>query len=173
MHGVRFFVIREAVMGKIISKTRENIAKNIKICRMKKFPGRGGGKKCAEAFGVSPQQWSPWERGKRTPDKLRISQIAEFFGVTVEYLLQDNTGSSTVFALDNMSVPSSKNLASCPFLRISQPGQPHIQHVKHLCWLAETLLGDRGDREVCIKLHPDDAAAFMEFYAKVHSNLQP
>ncbi len=78
-------------MGKIPNELREAIARNIRECRMKKFPGRGGGKKCAESFGVSPQQWSPWERGMRTPDELRLSQIAEFFGVSVEYLRRDNT----------------------------------------------------------------------------------
>lgn len=78
-------------MGKIPNELRETIARNIRDCRMKKFPGRGGGKKCAESFGVSPQQWSPWERGMRTPDELRLSQIAEFFGVTVEFLRRDNT----------------------------------------------------------------------------------
>lgn len=78
-------------MGKIPNELRETIARNIRDCRMKKFPGRGGGKKCAESFGVSPQQWSPWERGMRTPDELRLSQIAEFFGVTVEFLRRDNS----------------------------------------------------------------------------------
>lgn len=78
-------------MGKIPNELRETIARNIRDCRMKKFPGRGGGKKCAESFGVSPQQWSPWERGMRTPDEYRLSQIADFFGVTVEYLRRDNT----------------------------------------------------------------------------------
>lgn len=77
-------------MGKIPSELRETIARNIRDCRMNKFPGRGGGKKCAESFGVSPQQWSPWERGMRTPDELRLSQIADFFGVTVEFLRRDN-----------------------------------------------------------------------------------
>ncbi len=78
-------------MGKIPNELREIIAHNIRDCRLKKFPGRGGGKKCAETFGVSPQQWSPWERGMRTPDELRLSQIAEFFGVTVEFLRRDNS----------------------------------------------------------------------------------
>ncbi len=77
-------------MGKIPNELRETIARNIRECRMKKYPGRGGGKKCAEEFGVSPQQWSPWERGVRTPDELRLSQIAGFFGVTVECLRRDN-----------------------------------------------------------------------------------
>lgn len=78
-------------MGKIPNDLRQTIASNIRNCRMNKFPGRGGGKKCAEAFGVSPQQWSPWERGMRTPDELRLQQIADFFNVTVEYLRRDNS----------------------------------------------------------------------------------
>ena len=77
-------------MGRIPEKLRHIIAANIRAERMKKFPGRGGGKKCAEAFGVSPQQWSPWERAMRTPDELRLSQIADFFGVSVEYMRRDH-----------------------------------------------------------------------------------
>ncbi|MCC8180570.1 MAG: helix-turn-helix transcriptional regulator, partial [Planctomycetes bacterium] len=76
--------------GKIPQQLRETIARNIRACRVKKFPGRGGGKRCALAFGVSPQQWSPWERGMRTPDELRLSEIAAFFGVTVEELRRDS-----------------------------------------------------------------------------------
>ncbi len=78
-------------MGKIPNELRETIARNIRNCRLKKFPGRGGGKKCAESFGVSPQQWSPWERGMRTPDESRLLQIAKFFDVTVEYLRRDHS----------------------------------------------------------------------------------
>ncbi|MCD7898275.1 MAG: helix-turn-helix domain-containing protein [Planctomycetaceae bacterium] len=73
-------------MGKIPNELREAIANNIKIERMKKFQGRGSGKRCAESFGVSPQQWSPWERGMRTPDEARLEQITQFFDVSVEYL---------------------------------------------------------------------------------------
>lgn len=67
----------------IPAKLRETIAGNIRACRKKKFPGRGGALKCAEGFGVSAQQWSPWERGSRTPDEFRLQQIADYFGVTV------------------------------------------------------------------------------------------
>ncbi len=87
-------------MGKIPNELRKIIARNIRDCRLKKFPGRGGGKKCAETFGVSPQQWSPWERGMRTPDELRLSQIAEFFGVTVEFLRRDNSIKKPELAID-------------------------------------------------------------------------
>ncbi len=82
-------------MGKIPDKLRKIIAENIRNCRLKKFPGRGGGKKCAEQFGVSPQQWSPWERGGRTPDEMRLEQIAAFFDVTVEFLRRDNSALKT------------------------------------------------------------------------------
>ncbi len=78
-------------MGKLPSELRRIIAANIRMERVKKYPGRGGSKQCAAAFGVSPQQWSPWERGMRTPDELRLAQLAEFFDVTTEYLRRDNS----------------------------------------------------------------------------------
>lgn len=78
-------------MGKISRELRETIAANIRNCRAKKFPGRGGGKQCAEAFGATPQQWSQWERGRRMPDKTRLEKIAAFFDVTMEWMRQDNT----------------------------------------------------------------------------------
>lgn len=91
-------------MGKIPLELKETIARNIRECRKEKFPGRGGGKKCAAAFGVSPQQWSPWEKGKRTPDESRIQQMAEFFGVTVEYLRRDNRpGLQSTFDADRLN----------------------------------------------------------------------
>ncbi len=77
-------------MGKIPNELREIIAHNIRTYRIKKFPLHGGSKLCAEAFGVSQQQWSPWENGRRTPDELRLEKIAEFFGVTVDDLRKDN-----------------------------------------------------------------------------------
>ncbi len=78
-------------MGKIPDELRKIIAANIRAERVKKFPGRGGGQQCAAAFGVSPQQWSPWESGRRTPDETRLRRIADFFGVTVEHMRRDNS----------------------------------------------------------------------------------
>ena len=77
-------------VGKITDALRKTIAHNIKQCRQAKYPGRGGCKQCAEEFGVSPQQWSPWEGGKRTPDEIRLSQLAEFFGKPVEWMRTDH-----------------------------------------------------------------------------------
>lgn len=77
-------------MGKIPAELRATVAHNIRVCRMHAYPGRGGSKKCAEAIGVSQQQWSQWERGNRVPDEQRMKQIAGFFGKTVEDLRRDN-----------------------------------------------------------------------------------
>lgn len=77
-------------MGKIPTELRAAIAQNIRTCNAALYPGRGGRQKAAEDFGVSPQQWSPWCRGLRTPDELRLQQIGDFFAVTVEWLRRDN-----------------------------------------------------------------------------------
>ncbi len=110
-------------MGKIPNELRKIIARNIRDCRVKKFPGRGGGKKCAETFGVSPQQWSPWERGMRTPDELRLSQIAEFFGVTVEFLRRDNSTKKPEFAVD-MPLSYSSIFTDAPYQGIPALREP-------------------------------------------------
>jgi transcriptional regulator with XRE-family HTH domain len=73
-------------MMKVPKELRQAIAQNIRNCRMEKFPGHGGGKRCAEAFGVLQAQWSIWESGRQMPGELRLAKLAEFFGVTVEEL---------------------------------------------------------------------------------------
>ncbi len=82
-------------MGRRPNELRHIIAANIHAERKKKYPGHGGCKKCAEALGIPPPQWSPWETGRRTPKKFRLQQIAEHFGVSVEYLGQDHAQPET------------------------------------------------------------------------------
>lgn len=109
-------------MGKIPDDLRQTIARNIKECREKKYPGRGGGKKCAEGFSefigknVSPQQWSPWERGMRTPDETRLKQIAEFFGKDVEFMRRDNTRPSDTPSQEQPGPHSTPPPRSDPFM---------------------------------------------------------
>lgn len=79
-------------MGKVPVELRKNIATNIKNCRNMRYPMWGGSKRCAQEFGVSPQQWSQWERGAHMPDEYRMMEIADFFGVSTEYLRRDNAG---------------------------------------------------------------------------------
>ncbi len=83
---------------------REIISANISFMRRKKFPGVGGSKRCAEAFGISPQQWSPWERGKRLPSEKSIEKIADFFGVSVDFLYTDQDYGENVYGGDVFAI---------------------------------------------------------------------
>lgn len=120
-------------MARIPDELRQVIARNIKHCRLQRFPGRGGVKQCAEAFGVMPQQWSPWEKGRRTPDENHMQQSARFFGVTVEYLCSvhpenasDADGAEDDFVLRHRRSrrPADEAISRCPRCGLAQPGQP-------------------------------------------------
>ncbi len=77
-------------MGRIPVDLRKNVADNIRSCRRCRYPMRGGSKMCAVDFGVTPQQWSQWERGAHMPDECRMMAIADFFGVSTAYLRREN-----------------------------------------------------------------------------------
>lgn len=85
-------------MSRIPDKLHATIAANIRACRKEKFPGRGGGKKCAEAFGVHASQWSMWEN-KRTPNETRLQEIADFFGTTVSFLRENGDGHGSALSV--------------------------------------------------------------------------
>ncbi len=61
------------------------IAYHIRELRQGKYPGRGGGQKCAEAMNVSRWQYYNWENGSRTPREKNLKMIADFHGVELEY----------------------------------------------------------------------------------------
>ena len=48
--------------------------------------------KLAEALNYSDKAVSKWERGEALPDVLVLKSIADYFGVTVDYLLTDDHG---------------------------------------------------------------------------------
>ena len=73
-------------MGGETKELRLIVGENIKYCREQRFPGMGGSKECADAFGVTQQQWSPWELGKRLPKEKRLAKIAEFFDTTADWM---------------------------------------------------------------------------------------
>lgn len=70
------------------------ISSNLYALRMKKFPGRGGQKKCADLLQMRQQQWAPWEKGQRMPNEESLERIAEMFEVSVEYLKTDHSSPS-------------------------------------------------------------------------------
>lgn len=65
---------------------RDIIAWRITDARNRKFPGRGGAKKCAAEFGVSDQQWSQYENARRTPDDGKLELIANLLDVAMDSL---------------------------------------------------------------------------------------
>lgn len=85
------------------SKTqKEAFTRNLKILRELKFPGRGSKTKIAEAIGIRPQQWGPWENGIRIPELRNLGKIASFFHVKHEELfdpeLPERIGGSSLRA---------------------------------------------------------------------------
>lgn len=134
-------------MGKMPDALRETIARNIRYCRLHKFPGRGGGKRCAESFGVSPQQWSPWESGKRTPDELRLEQIASFFGTTVEWFRRDHRLEHETAVLPRQSGDTTilRNHAFSSAQAQPRPGLPPFaettleEDINHYLWIMDLL----------------------------------
>lgn len=137
-------------MGKIPHHLRETIARNIRNCRLRKFPGRGGAKKCAEEFGVSPQQWSPWERGGRTPDEDRLEAIAMFFGVTVEFLRRDRSIAGTPATPPPAAKPDAPG-NNCPPQQHSNP-IPHSLSVPEMIMSLHSMrLKAVYEVEICIK----------------------
>ncbi len=80
-------------MGKVPVDLRKNVANNIRNCRSKRYPKWGGAKLCAVEFGVTPQQWSQWERGAHMPDEVSMMELAEFFGVSTAFLRRENADS--------------------------------------------------------------------------------
>lgn len=46
----------------------------------------------AEVLNYSDKAVSKWERGEAIPDVVVLKQIADYFGVSIDYLLEDNHG---------------------------------------------------------------------------------
>ena len=67
---------------------KSNIAKNITELRTREKITQA---ELAERLNYSDKAISKWERGESLPDVTVIKQIADMFGVTVDWLLCDNT----------------------------------------------------------------------------------
>ncbi len=141
---------RFSTMAIIPDELRATIAHNIRACRLKKFPGRGGSMKCAAALGVSPQQLSQWERGNRSPEKTRLDQIAAFFGVSPAWLHSEHA-----------PVPS----AAAPLQPATTPAPPSADTNFHLTDEAFANILNKIDlkaaRDAWAQASPGSAASFF------------
>jgi len=68
---------------------KKNIAKNIAILRSAKGLTQA---QLAEKLSYTDKAVSKWERAESVPDVFVLKQIADGFGVSVDYLLEDNGG---------------------------------------------------------------------------------
>lgn len=68
------------------------ISYHIKELREAKYPGRGGGQKCANAMGVSTPQYYHWENATRTPRLKNLDKVAVFFGKPLEHFYEKPDG---------------------------------------------------------------------------------
>ena len=84
---------------------REIIAKNIQALRVSKKITQF---RLAEALNYSDKAVSKWERAESMPDVAVLKQIADYFGVTVDYLLtEDHTGHAA--RMQNLSAAAKHN----------------------------------------------------------------
>ena len=126
------------------------ISDNLTTLREKRFPGRGGSKRCAEELGMKQQQWSPWENGVRIPNEVSLERIASFFGVTQEYILTDHSP-----ALGDMEVPAEMGDAD----KARHP----LGHV-HLCLNQEMIAASLKDQILpSLRLNNVKAVLKLEF----------
>ncbi len=66
---------------------KDNIfGKNLKELRLEKGLSQ---RELGDVFGVCNQTISAWESGKKEPDLDRVVEIAKFFEVSIDYLLDE------------------------------------------------------------------------------------
>jgi transcriptional regulator with XRE-family HTH domain len=71
--------------GLVPNENEYLIAYHIRELREEKYPGRGGGQKCAEDMKINKSQYYLWESGSRTPRGRNLQMMADFFGKDVSY----------------------------------------------------------------------------------------
>jgi transcriptional regulator with XRE-family HTH domain len=84
--------------GSVPNENEYLIAYHIRELREAKYPGRGGGQKCAEDMGINKSQYYLWESGSRTPRGGNLKTIAEFFGKDIAYFYEKPEGWREVLA---------------------------------------------------------------------------
>lgn len=119
----------------------------------------------------------------RTPDELRMGQIADFFGVTVAYLREDHTKPKPEPVapvepplpnppLQNENLPPSPSVHfRCPFYLPPQPGQPFSGEMRSMCWLAQRMFDDLRQFGLPIRLNTEDVDKVLKRYFQYKASL--
>lgn len=69
-------------------------------------------KQIAIELGITHQCYSLWENGKRQPDHQALKQLAAYFGVTIDYLLDAKPPDDNIIDISGLSDESKKYLQS-------------------------------------------------------------
>lgn len=81
-----------------------------KIAELRK--GRGlSQKEFGKLIGAAQNTVCNWENGKREPDVQTLNKIADFFNVSVDYLLDNNTSMQPVLDSDGLNARDRKDIA--------------------------------------------------------------
>jgi SOS regulatory protein LexA len=77
----------------------------------------------AKMVGVARPTYISWESGTRNPSLEMVQKLAEVFGVSVDYLLGNDTKIDVTYNLDNESIPIDQ-IMRVPVLGYIAAGQP-------------------------------------------------
>lgn len=67
-----------------------------KLAHLLEERGRGAQRRLAEYLNENPVNVNRWVKGVRPVPQEKLKKVADFFGVTVDYLLDDNAASPTI-----------------------------------------------------------------------------
>ncbi|MDD5486939.1 MAG: helix-turn-helix domain-containing protein [Dehalococcoidales bacterium] len=99
-------------------------------------------KELADALGVSRQAITMWETGQRTPDPKMLQRIADYFDVSVDYLLK-GPKKNAFLELINDGIPSeirpfATDHRNYPLIKAIQSAQQEgLSSEAILCWIED------------------------------------
>lgn len=134
----------------------------------------------AEAFGVSCQAISKWETGTSYPDISLLPIIADYFGVSVDYLLGHDTSKQKetieqVCNHANTLLETNEHVRAISLLRemlVKHPGNEKLMYT--LAWALSTTLRESSDNyeeAILLYLRLLESSTDTEMRAKVSRDL--
>lgn len=103
-------------------KIKEDFAKRINEAMDKKnYPIRGRARILSKEFGISDKGAGKWLKGEAIPETSKLPQLAEFLGVSTEWLLTGTTDNKADLSFTNVILNESP-LRKIPILDFVQAG---------------------------------------------------
>lgn len=90
----------------------------------------------AQSLGITVQTYSNYELGQREPPFATLLKLADYFNVTVDYLLGRDPDITKLFAL-NLEFPETYRETITEFINLSVSGKKAICYAIHICAATE------------------------------------